>query len=124
TIPAATTSPASTRRRRATTPSANSKPWDTTSPSTRHPDRAAHPANSPRVNLLVRFNLDGMASPLDLIDRLVGLAAFHERAQLGAGSRQHLGGGSQVDAAGPSVAGDQRPRADDAAARDPHLLLY
>src|SRR5258707_10921723 len=64
------------------------------------------------------------ASLLDRIDRPVGLAGFQQGAQLGTGSRQHLGGGSQVDAAGTSVAGDQRPRADDAAARDPHPLPH
>jgi hypothetical protein len=42
-IPAATTSPASTRRKCATTPSASSKRWVTTSPWIRRPDRAAHP---------------------------------------------------------------------------------
>jgi hypothetical protein len=54
TIPAATTSPPQPAEG-AQQPSANSKPWANTSPSTRHPDRAAHPANSPRVNLLVRL---------------------------------------------------------------------
>jgi hypothetical protein len=46
--------PASTPRKHETTLSANSKPWATTSPSTRRPDRATHPENSPHVNLLVR----------------------------------------------------------------------
>ena len=53
TTPAATTSPASTPTKPETTPSANSNPWATTSPSTRRPDRATHPANSPHGNLLV-----------------------------------------------------------------------
>ena len=55
--PGATTSPASTRRMRETTPSANWKPWATTSPLTRPHDRVTHLANSPDENSVVRSDV-------------------------------------------------------------------
>lgn len=41
-------------RKAAATPSANSKPWATTSPWKKRPDRATHRTEAPHVNLLVR----------------------------------------------------------------------
>ena len=48
------------------------------------------------------------------------LTGFYQGAQLGTRSRQQLRGGGQIDAAGASVAGDQRTCANDAAGRDRH----
>src|SRR6202035_5642088 len=52
------------------------------------------------------------------------LAGFQQGAQLGTRSRQQLGGGSQIDATGARVAGDQRSGADDAAGSDLHSLPH